>query len=56
MSIRSPLTSVPTRAARWSAQHPWRAIGAWLFFVVAATALAATISTREAHRRRLPGR
>ena len=28
--------SVTVRAARWSATHPWRAIGLWLLFVVLA--------------------
>ncbi|MBM7517463.1 MMPL family transporter [Nocardioides nitrophenolicus] len=41
------LSAVPTRAARWSATHPWRAIGAWLAFVAIAVALAATVSTNE---------
>ncbi|TIC89035.1 MMPL family transporter [Nocardioides sp. GY 10113] len=44
---RVPLTRVPVLAARWSATHPWRAIGLWLLLVVAAVALAATISTRH---------
>jgi RND superfamily putative drug exporter len=41
------LSALPTRAARWSATHPWRAIGAWLAFVVIAVGLAATVSTNE---------
>ncbi|WP_238408829.1 MMPL family transporter [Pimelobacter simplex] len=40
-------SALPTRAARWSATHPWRAIGAWLAFVVIAVGLAATIPTNE---------
>ncbi|TQK68490.1 MMPL family transporter [Nocardioides sp. SLBN-35] len=41
------LSALPTRAARWSATHPWRAIGAWLAFVVIAVGLAATVSTND---------
>jgi putative drug exporter of the RND superfamily len=41
------LARVPLRAARWSASHPWRAIGAWLVFVVLATVLAAAVHTRQ---------
>ena len=26
--MSNPLAQLPTRAARWSATHPWRAIGA----------------------------
>lgn len=40
-------SALPTRAARWSATHPWRSIGAWLAFVVVAVGLAATIPTNE---------
>lgn len=47
MSIRFPLAKVPSRAARWSATHPWRAIGGWLVFVIAAVALAAVVSTER---------
>jgi RND superfamily putative drug exporter len=38
---------VPLRAARWSASHPWRAIGAWFAFVAIAVALAALVSTKQ---------
>ncbi len=38
---------VPLRAARWSASHPWRAIGAWFAFVAVAVALAALIPTKQ---------
>ncbi|WP_313406451.1 MMPL family transporter [Aeromicrobium sp.] len=41
------LSALPARAARWSATHPWRAIGAWLTFVAIAVGLAATIPTNE---------
>lgn len=39
------LSALPTRAARWSARHPWRAIGLWFAFVVVAVGLAATVPT-----------
>ncbi|MBO0845455.1 MAG: MMPL family transporter [Nocardioides sp.] len=38
---------MPLRAARWSATHPWRAIGAWFAFVAVAVALAAFIPTKQ---------
>jgi RND superfamily putative drug exporter len=38
---------VPLRAARWSATHPWRAIGAWFAFVAIAVALAALVPTKQ---------
>ena len=38
---------VPLRAARWSASHPWRAIGAWFAFVAIAVALAALVPTNQ---------
>ncbi|WP_322936613.1 MMPL family transporter [Nocardioides bizhenqiangii] len=44
----NPLTSVSMRAARWSATHPWRAIGGWLLLVAIAVGLAATVSPQEA--------
>jgi RND superfamily putative drug exporter len=43
MSVKN----IPTRAARWSAQHPWRAVLAWLGLVVVAVGLAATVPTQE---------
>ncbi|WP_340539332.1 MMPL family transporter [Nocardioides sp. GXZ039] len=46
--MSNPLTLLPRRAARWSATHPWRAIGAWLAFVAAAIALGSMISIHEA--------
>ena len=39
MSRRSPTVSV----ARWSALHPWRAIGLWVSFVAIAIALASLV-------------
>ena len=47
MSVRNPLSGVPIRAARWSAMHPWRAILAWLVFVLVAVGLAIAIPTQE---------
>ncbi len=41
----SRFAEVPTRAARWSATHPWRAILGWLAFVAVATSLAAAVPT-----------
>ena len=35
------------RAARWSATHPWRALGAWLAFVIVAVSLAMLVPTAE---------
>jgi RND superfamily putative drug exporter len=43
----SLLARVPLRAARWSATHPWRAIGAWFAFVAIAAALAGLIPTKQ---------
>ncbi|MET0999521.1 MAG: MMPL family transporter, partial [Marmoricola sp.] len=42
---RNPLTAIPLRAARWSATHPWRAILAWLAFVLVAVGLAVAVPT-----------
>ena len=47
MSVRNPLSRVPIRAARWSATHPWRAIVAWIAFVVVAVGLAVLIPTNQ---------
>ncbi len=47
MSQRNPLTQIPTRAARWSATHPWRAIVAWLVFVLVAVGLAVAVPTTQ---------
>src|ERR1700712_3842577 len=43
----SKLAAVPLRAARWSATHPWRAIGAWLAFVLISVGLAVAIPTQQ---------
>ncbi|MFA6299153.1 MAG: MMPL family transporter, partial [Nocardioides sp.] len=48
MTATNPLTVLPLRAARWSATHPWRAISAWLAFVVVAVGLASAVPTVEA--------
>src|SRR5690348_3999740 len=47
MSLHHSLSRVPLRAARWSATHPWRAIGAWLAFVIIAVGLAVAIPTKS---------
>jgi RND superfamily putative drug exporter len=39
--------SVTVRAARWSATHPWRAIGLWLLLVVIAVGMAAVIPKQQ---------
>ena len=44
----NPLTAVPMKAARWSAEHPWRAILGWIAFVAIAVGLAVAIPTHEA--------
>lgn len=49
MSLSHALTAVPRRAARWSALHPWRAILAWLLFVLVAVGLAVAVPTVEAN-------
>ena len=38
---------LPLKVARWSAEHPWRAVGAWFAFVVVAVALAAAVPTQQ---------
>ncbi|CAM3849224.1 MMPL family transporter [Nocardioides zeicaulis] len=42
------ITRVPQRAARWSAEHPWRAILTWLALVAGTTSLAVLVPTHEA--------
>lgn len=42
------ITRIPQRAARWSAEHPWRAILTWLALVAGATSLAVLVPTQEA--------
>lgn len=42
------ITRIPQRAARWSAEHPWRAILTWFVLVAAATSLAVLVPTHEA--------
>lgn len=43
----NPLTAAPIRAARWSAEHPWRAILAWVALVAFAVGLAVAVPTHE---------
>lgn len=42
---RTPLTA---RAARWSATHPWKALGMWMLFVATAVVLSGLVTTQEA--------
>src|SRR3954463_14373366 len=39
--------NIATHLGRWSAHHPWRAIGAWIAFVVCAIALGAAVGSRN---------
>jgi putative drug exporter of the RND superfamily len=41
-----PLLTV--RIARWSAEHPWRAIGAWLVFVAVCIGAGQVVGTKQA--------
>lgn len=41
------ITALPTRAARWSAAHPWRAIGAWFAFVALAVGMAVLVPAQS---------
>ena len=47
MTTRNPLSGIPLRAARWSANHPGRAIGAWFAFVLVAVGLAFAVPTAQ---------
>lgn len=44
--MAKPMLTV--RVARWSAEHPWRAIGAWLLFVVLCVVVGGAVGTKEA--------
>ena len=46
-TLSGSLSALPLRAARWSATHPWRAIGAWAAFVMVAVGLAVAIPTQS---------
>ncbi|WP_054047962.1 MMPL family transporter [Alloactinosynnema sp. L-07] len=39
---------VTVRIARWSAEHPWRAIGAWVVFVALCIGLGSAVGTKTA--------
>ncbi len=38
-------SSVTLRTARWSAEHPWRAVLIWVLFVAAGVGLGSTVSS-----------
>ena len=42
---RTPIT---VRVARWSATHPWRALGLWLGLIVVAMVLSGAVAPRTA--------
>jgi RND superfamily putative drug exporter len=39
--------NLATHLGRWSAHHPWRAIGAWIAFVVCALVIGSAVGTRN---------
>jgi RND superfamily putative drug exporter len=43
--VNSP-RNLAARAGRWSARHPWKAILAWLAFVIAAVMIGGAIGTQ----------
>ena len=43
----SPRRPSTVRVARWSAMHPWRAIGAWFALVAIAVALSSLVPGRS---------
>ncbi len=43
--------SVTVRIARWSATHPWRAIGLWLLLVVVAVGMSVVIPKQQAENK-----
>ncbi|MFG2003391.1 MMPL family transporter [Spirillospora sp. NPDC048911] len=47
-SRRAPKQGPTVRVARWSAVHPWRAIGLWLAFVVACLVIGGATGTQKA--------
>ena len=42
---RKPFT---VRVARWSAEHPWRAMALWTVFVIVSIAVGTAVGTKEA--------
>ncbi|GAA2060536.1 MMPL family transporter [Streptomyces albiaxialis] len=42
------MRNLPVRAARWSALHPWRAIGAWFLFVALCLGAGSAVGTHSA--------
>ena len=45
--MRTARSGLPLRIARWSATHPWRAIGGWFAFVILAVGLAVAIPATQ---------
>lgn len=46
--MSNPVTRTAESAARWSARHPWRAIGSWALLIGVAVGLLLTVPTVEA--------
>jgi putative drug exporter of the RND superfamily len=42
------MTNLPVRVARWSAHHPWRAIGGWLVLVAVCLAMGVLVGNNSA--------
>ena len=49
--IRAERRPMTVRAARWSADHPWRAIGIWLLFVVVCIGAGQAFSLKQVNDR-----
>src|SRR5690606_25792748 len=43
--MSNPVSRLAESSARWSARHPWRALGAWLLLVGVAIGLLITVPT-----------
>lgn len=44
----SVMRNTPVRVARWSARHPWRAIGGWFIFVIVCLGVGITVGSNAA--------
>ncbi|MBE1492092.1 MMPL family transporter [Plantactinospora soyae] len=42
------MRNTPVRVARWSARHPWRAIGGWFIFVIVCLGVGITVGSNAA--------